>query len=196
MMFGDGVVCQGVLYEFFNMVMVWKLLVFYIVENNGYVMGIFVKWMSNVIEFYKMGLAYDMFSEVVDGMQLEVVYEVVSCVVEYICVGNGFYFFEVQIYCYKGYFVFDLAKYWIKEEVQEYKDCDLIKIIERMILDNKIVIEDEFKEIENKIKEEIKVVVKFVEELDYFDFLEFYMDNYLQEDYFFIRDQNFKGYFV
>lgn len=196
MMFGDGVVCQGVFYEFFNMVMVWKLLVFYIVENNGYVMGIFVKWMSNVIEFYKMGLAYDMFSEVVDGMNLEFVYEVVSCVVEYICVGNGLYFFEVQIYCYKGYLVFDLVKYCIKEEVQEYKDCDLIKIMEWMILDNKIVIEDEFKEIENKIKEEIKAVVKFVEELDYFDFLEFYMDNYLQEDYFFIRDQDFKENFV
>jgi len=187
-MFGDGAARQGALHESFNMAMAWKLPVLYIVENNGYAMGTSVKRTSNVTELYKMGLAYDMPSEAVDGMQPEAVHEAVSRAAEHIRAGNGPYFLEVQTYRYKGHSVSDPAKYRTKEEVQEYKDRDPIKITERTILDNKIATEDELKEIENKIKEEIKAAVKFAEESDYPDPSELYTDNYLQEDYPFIKD--------
>ena len=180
-MFGDGAARQGALHESFNMAMAWKLPVLYIVENNGYAMGTSVKRTSNVTELYKMGLAYDMPSEAVDGMQPEAVHEAVSRAAEHIRAGNGPYFLEVQTYRYKGHSVSDPAKYRTKEEVQEYKDRDPIKITERTILDNKIATEDELKEIENKIKEEIKAAVKFAEESDYPDPSELYTDNYLQE---------------
>jgi pyruvate dehydrogenase E1 component alpha subunit len=121
-------------------------------------------------------------------MNPESVHEAVSRAAEHIRAGNGPYFLEVQTYRYKGHSVSDPAKYRTKEEVQEYKDRDPIKITERTILDNKIATEDELKEIENKIKEEIKAAVKFAEESDYPDPSELYTDNYLQEDYPFIRD--------
>lgn len=187
-MFGDGAARQGALHESFNMAMAWKLPVLYIVENNGYAMGTSVKRTSNVTELYKMGLAYDMPSEAVDGMNPESVHEAVSRAAEHIRAGNGPYFLEIQTYRYKGHSVSDPAKYRTKEEVQEYKDRDPIKITEKTILDNKIATEDELKEIENKIKEEIKAAVKFAEESDYPDPSELYTDNYLQEDYPFIRD--------
>lgn len=187
-MFGDGAARQGALHESFNMAMAWKLPVLYVVENNGYAMGTSVKRTSNVTELYKMGLAYDMPSEAVDGMNPESVHEAVSRAAEHIRAGNGPYFLEVQTYRYKGHSVSDPAKYRTKEEVQEYKDRDPIKITERTILDNKIATEDELKEIENKIKEEIKAAVKFAEESDYPDPSELYTDNYLQEDYPFIKD--------
>ena len=187
-MFGDGAARQGSLHESFNMAMTWKLPVLYVVENNRYAMGTSVTRTSNVHELYKIGSAYDMPSEAVDGMRPEAVHDAVSRAAEHIRSGKGPYFLEMQTYRYKGHSVSDPAKYRTKEEVKEYKDRDPVKITEATILDNKIATEEELKEIEGRIKDEIKQALKFAEESDFPDPSELYTDNYLQEDYPFIRD--------
>lgn len=187
-MFGDGAARQGSLHESFNMAMTWKLPVLYVVENNRYAMGTSVTRTSNVHDLHKLGAAYDMPSEAVDGMQPEAVHEAVSRAAEHIRSGKGPYFLEMQTYRYKGHSVSDPAKYRTKEEVKEYKDRDPVKITEATILDNKIATEEELKEIEDRIKDEIKQALKFAEESDFPDPSELYTDNYLQEDYPFIRD--------
>ena len=187
-MFGDGAARQGSLHEAFNMAMTWKLPVLYVVENNRYAMGTSVTRTSNVHELYKIGSAYDMPSEAVDGMRPEAVHDAVSRAAEHIRSGKGPYFLEMQTYRYKGHSVSDPAKYRTKEEVKEYKDRDPVKITEATILDNKIATEEELKEIEGRIKDEIKQALKFAEESDFPDPSELYTDNYLQEDYPFIRD--------
>ncbi|NRA51877.1 MAG: pyruvate dehydrogenase (acetyl-transferring) E1 component subunit alpha [Phaeodactylibacter sp.] len=187
-MFGDGAARQGALHESFNMAMAWKIPVLYIVENNGYAMGTSVERTSNVTEMYKMGLAYDMPSEAVDGMSPEAVHEAISRAAEHIRAGKGPYYLEIRTYRYKGHSVSDPAKYRTKEEVQEYKDRDPVKITEQTILKNKIATAEELKEIENRIKEEIKEAVKFAEESNFPAPSELYTDNYLQEDYPFIKD--------
>ncbi|NBC06707.1 MAG: pyruvate dehydrogenase (acetyl-transferring) E1 component subunit alpha [Bacteroidetes bacterium] len=187
-MFGDGAARQGSLHESFNMAMTWKLPVLYVVENNRYAMGTSVTRTSNVHDLHKLGAAYDMPSEAVDGMQPEAVHEAVSRAAEHIRSGKGPYFLEMQTYRYKGHSVSDPAKYRTKEEVKEYKDRDPVKITEATILDNKIATEEELKEIEGRIKDEIKQALKFAEESDFPDPSELYTDNYLQEDYPFIRD--------
>src|SRR5688572_12273489 len=65
---GDGAVRQGALHEAFNMSMLWKLPVIYIIENNNYAMGTSVERTSNVVDLYKLGLSYDMPSKQVNGM--------------------------------------------------------------------------------------------------------------------------------
>ena len=187
-MFGDGAARQGSLHESFNMAMTWKLPVLYVVENNRYAMGTSVTRTSNVHELYKIGAAYDMPSEAVDGMRPEAVHDAVSRAAEHIRSGKGPYFLEMQTYRYKGHSVSDPAKYRTKEEVQEYKDRDPVKITESTILDNNIATEDELKEIQNRAKDEIKQALKFAEASDFPDPSELYTDNYLQEDYPFIRD--------
>lgn len=182
-MFGDGAARQGALHESFNMAMTWKLPVLYICENNGYAMGTSVQRTSNITDLYKLGHAYDMPSEAVDGMSPETVHEAVAKAVKHIRSGKGPYFLEIRTYRYKGHSVSDPAKYRTKEEVQEYKDRDPVKITESNILDNKIASEEEINAIKEAIKAEIAEAVKFAEQSDFPSPDALYEDNYLQEDY-------------
>lgn len=187
-MFGDGAARQGSLHESFNMAMTWQLPVLYVVENNGYAMGTSVKRTSNVTELYELGESYNMPSEPVDGMRPETVHEAVTKAAEHIRAGKGPYFLEIRTYRYKGHSVSDPAKYRTKEEVEEYKEKDPVKVTERTILDNGIATEAEIQAIKDKITEEIEEAVRFAEESDYPDPSELYSDNYVQPDYPFMRD--------
>ena len=182
-MFGDGASRQGALHESFNMAMTWKLPVLYIVENNGYAMGTSVERTSNVVELYQLGASYNIPSEAVDGMSPESVHEAVSRAAEHIRSGKGPYFLEIRTYRYKGHSVSDPAKYRTKEEVQEYKDRDPVKITESKSLGDKIATEKEINAIKEAIKVEVAEAVKFAEESDYPSPDALYEDNYVQSDY-------------
>ncbi len=187
-MFGDGAARQGALHESFNMAMTWKLPVLYVCENNGYAMGTSVERTSNVKDVYKFGLAYDMPSEQVDGMSPEAVYEAIKKAAEHIRSGKGPYFLEIKTYRYKGHSVSDPANYRTKEELNEYKGKDPVKVTKRTILEHALATEEEINEIDNKIKQEIKDAVQFAEESNFPDPSELYTDNYMQKDYPFIKD--------
>ncbi len=187
-MFGDGASRQGALYESFNMAMTWKIPVLYIVENNKYAMGTSVLRTSNVHELYKIGSAFDMPSEQVDGMRPEAVHAAISKAAEHIRAGEGPYFLEINTYRYKGHSVSDPANYRTKDELNDYKGKDPIKITEATILDNQIATKEELQEIKDLIKAEIEEATKFAEESPLPDAAELYTDNYVQKDYPYITD--------
>ncbi|MEZ5059510.1 MAG: pyruvate dehydrogenase (acetyl-transferring) E1 component subunit alpha [Saprospiraceae bacterium] len=187
-MFGDGASRQGALYESFNMAMAWKLPVLYICENNHYGMGTSVERITNVTDIYKIGSAFDMPSEPVDGMDPEAVHDALAKAAEHIRAGNGPYFLEIKTYRYKGHSVSDPGLYRSKDEVKDYMDKDPVKVLEAKIVDEKIASQEEIDNIKDAIKAEIKEALQFAEESDYPPASELYTDNYLQEDYPFIKD--------
>ena len=187
-MFGDGAARQGALYESFNMAMTWNLPVLYICENNGYAMGTSVSRTSNVTDLYKIGAAFDMPSEAVDGMNPESVHEAILRAAEHIRSGKGPYFLEIKTYRYRGHSVSDPAKYRTKEELEHYKGIDPILQVEKTILTQNLATREELDGIEEEIKLVIDDAVDFAEQSPYPDPEELYTDNYLQEDYPFIRD--------
>ncbi|PHI18734.1 pyruvate dehydrogenase (acetyl-transferring) E1 component subunit alpha [Lewinellaceae bacterium SD302] len=187
-MFGDGAARQGALWESWNMAMTWNVPVLYICENNGYAMGTSVERTSNVTDMSKLGLSFEMPSESVDGMDPAAVHEAVTRAAKHIRSGKGPYYLEIRTYRYKGHSVSDPAKYREKTELKEYQDRDPIKMTEKTILDGKIATEAEIKEIKDAVKAEVADAFKFAEESNYPDASELYTDNYLQEDYPFIKD--------
>jgi len=182
-MFGDGAARQGALFESFNMAMTWKLPVIFICENNHYAMGTSVERTSNVKDIYKIGLAFDMPSEIVDGMKPETVHEALLKAAKHVRAGKGPYFLEIKTYRYKGHSVSDPAKYRTKEELQEYKDQDPVKLTELKILTEGIASEDEIKVIKTRVKVEIEEAAKFAETSPLPDAEDLYKDNYTQENY-------------
>lgn len=182
-MFGDGAARQGALHEAFNMAMTWKLPVLFVCENNGYAMGTSVERTSNVIDMHRMGDGYGMPNEQVDGMQPETVYEAISKAAKHIRSGKGPYYLEIKTYRYKGHSVSDPAKYRTKDELNDYKEKDPIKVTEKRILENKMATEADIKAIKAKVKKLVEDAVKFAEESDYPDGAGLYEDNYVQKDY-------------
>lgn len=187
-MFGDGAVWQGILHETMNMSKLWELPVIFICENNGYAMGTSVKRSAASKEIYKLGEAFDIPSMAVDGMDPEAVHRAIADAAEMCRGGNGPVFLEIRTYRYKGHSMSDPQKYRTKEEVEEYKDKDPINVVLNKILTNNWASEDQIKEINKKVKEEIDDCVTFAENSPYPNDSEVYEDIYVQEDYPFLTD--------
>ncbi|MCU0421723.1 MAG: pyruvate dehydrogenase (acetyl-transferring) E1 component subunit alpha [Bacteroidia bacterium] len=185
---GDGAVRQGALHETFNMAMIWKLPVIFVVENNGYAMGTSVERTTNVLDIYKIGAAYDMPSVPVDGMQPETVHEAMAEAVERARKGDGPTLLEIRTYRYRGHSMSDPAKYRTKEEVEEYKKKDPIERVKATMIEKKYATEAWFEEIEAKIEEIVNDAVTFSEESPWPEPEALWEDIYVQQDYPFIRE--------
>jgi pyruvate dehydrogenase E1 component alpha subunit len=185
---GDGAVRQGALHETFNMAMLWKLPVVFIIENNNYAMGTSVERTSNVTELYKLGLAYDMPSEPVNGMSVEAVHEATYKAVANARAGNGPTLLEMNTYRYKGHSMSDPAKYRTKDEVEHFKSQDPVESVLNTILKNNLATEQEIEAINARVHETVEDSVTFAEQSPFPDPSELYNDVYEQKDYPFIRD--------
>ncbi|HRI29123.1 MAG TPA: pyruvate dehydrogenase (acetyl-transferring) E1 component subunit alpha [Chitinophagales bacterium] len=186
-LFGDGAARQGALHETFNMAMLWKLPVVFICENNYYAMGTSVQRSSNVADIYKLGLAYDMPSFVVDGMSCEAVHEAIYNAAQHARNGNGPTFLEIRTYRYRGHSMSDPAKYRTKEEVEQYKEIDPLRVVYKQLIDKGYATEEQLEAMEEKIKAEVNQSVAFAEQSPYPANEELYKDVYMQPDYPYIK---------
>lgn len=184
--FGDGAARQGALHETFNMAMLWKLPVVFIIENNNYAMGTSVERTTNVMDLKKLGSSYEMPSHTVDGMSPEAVHEAIEMAAERARKGDGPTLLDIRTYRYKGHSMSDPQKYRTKEEVREYQSKDPIEHCLSVIKENKYLKEEEVKEIQDWVKAEVEGAVKFADESPYPEPEELYKDVYKTEDYPFI----------
>lgn len=185
---GDGAVRQGALHETFNMAMLWKLPVIFVIENNHYAMGTSVERTTNVTDLSKIGLSYDMPSFNVDGMKCEEVHLAMEEAAERARKGEGPTLLNILTYRYKGHSMSDPQKYRTKEEVEEYKNLDPIEQVLKVILEKKWATEKQIEEINAKVEKMIEEAVKFAEDSPLPDADELYEDVYAEPDYPFIRE--------
>ncbi|MBL0328433.1 MAG: pyruvate dehydrogenase (acetyl-transferring) E1 component subunit alpha [Bacteroidetes bacterium] len=180
---GDGAVRQGALHEAFNMAMLWKLPVIFIIENNNYAMGTSVERTSNVHDLWKLGLSYDMPSYAVDGMTCEAVHEAVEEAVNRARKGDGPTLLEMKTYRYKGHSMSDAQSYRTKDEVKEYQAQDPIEKVLATIKKNNWMSEKEIEAAEQKVDDIVAESVKFGEDSPYPTPDELFKDVYTQDDY-------------
>jgi pyruvate dehydrogenase E1 component alpha subunit len=185
---GDGAVRQGAVHEAFNLAMLYKTPVIFVIENNGYAMGTAVRRSSNVEDLSTLGESYDMPSFAVDGMNVEAIHEAVAEAAERARKGDGPTLLEFRTYRYKGHSMSDPQKYRTREEVEEYKLKDPIEQVKKTIVDNQILTDEEIDAINKKVKKQVEEAVKFAEESPWPDGQDAFKDVYIQEDYPFVMD--------
>jgi pyruvate dehydrogenase E1 component alpha subunit len=187
-MMGDGAVRQGILHETFNMAMVWKLPVIFIIENNNYAMGTSVERTTNVHDLSRIGESYDMPGRSVNGMRCEDVHLAIAEACEHVRAGKGPVLLDIRTYRYKGHSMSDPQKYRTKEEVEGYKKQDPIEQVRATLLENKWATEKELATIDEEVKKAVEASVKFAEESPAPPDEELYVDVYQQKDYPFLKD--------
>lgn len=186
--FGDGAARQGAMHEAFNLAMLWKLPVIFVVENNEYAMGTSVSRTSNVTELWKLGLSYEMPAWAVDGMSVFEVYEQVKKAAELVRTpDHGPVLLEMKTYRYKGHSMSDPAKYRTREELEKYKNDDPILEVKDYIFKHEIATQADLDKIDAKIDEIVEDSVRFAEESPYPEAHELYEDVYITPNYPYIR---------
>ena len=185
---GDGAVRQGALHETFNMAMLWKLPVIYIIENNNYAMGTSVERTTNVTDLSKIGLSYEMPSKIVNGMSPEDVHNAISEAADRARRGDGPTLLDIRTYRYKGHSMSDPQKYRTKDEVNDWMDNDPIDHVLEVIQKNKWLNEKELEEISTWVKNEVDESVVFAENSPYPAPEALYEDVYVQSDYPYIKE--------
>jgi pyruvate dehydrogenase E1 component alpha subunit len=185
---GDGAVRQGALHETFNMAMMWKLPVIYIIENNNYAMGTSVERTTNVTDLSKIGLSYEMPSKSVDGMSPEAVHEAIEEACKRARKGDGPTLLDIRTYRYKGHSMSDPQKYRTKDEVNDWMSQDPIEHCLNVIKKNKWMSEKEIEEVGEWVKNEVKEAEEFAENSPYPEAHELYEDVYMQTDYPYIKE--------
>ena len=183
---GDGAVRQGALHETFNMAMVWKLPVVFIIENNNYAMGTSVERTTNVTDLSKIGHSYEMPSRAVNGMSPEAVHEAIEEAADRARKGDGPTLLDIRTYRYKGHSMSDPQKYRTKEEVADWMEQDPIQHCLNVIKENKWMTAKEIDEVEAWVKKEVEESVEFAENSPYPEAKELYEDVYKEENYPFI----------
>jgi pyruvate dehydrogenase E1 component alpha subunit len=186
--FGDGAARQGALHETFNMAMMWKLPVIFVIENNNYAMGTSVERTTNVLDLSKIGLSYEMPSFAVDGMRPEAVHEAFEEATARARRGDGPTLLDIRTYRYKGHSMSDPQKYRTKEEVAEWQEQDPIEHVLRVIKENKFLTEKGIEEIDAWVKKEVEESIKFAEDSPLPTADELYKDVYKEPDYPFVKE--------
>ena len=185
---GDGAVRQGALHETFNMAMIWKLPVVFIIENNNYAMGTSVERTTNVTDLSKIGLSYEMPSRIVNGMRPEDVHEAIEEAAARGRRGDGPPLLDIRTYRYQGHSMSDPQKYRSTDEVAEWMEQDPIEHCLTVIRDNKWMTDKEIEAIEEWVKKEVAESVEFAENSPYPEAHELYEDVYTQTDYPYIKE--------
>lgn len=180
---GDGAVRQGALHETFNMAMLWKLPVIFIIENNNYAMGTSVERTTNVLDLSKIGDSYEMPSRSVNGMSPEAVHEAIEEAADRGRRGDGPTLLDIRTYRYKGHSMSDPQKYRTKEEVADWMEQDPIQHCLNVIIENKWMSAKEIEATEEWVKKEVDESIEFAENSPYPEGKELYEDVYKEADY-------------
>ena len=162
--FGDGATNQGQVYESFNMAALWKLPVVYIIENNKYGMGTSVERASASTDLHRRGESYGIPGLVVNGMDVTEVFNAGQKAIKHARQNKGPIILEMKTYRYRGHSMSDPAKYRTKEELAKMRsENDPIDCLRDRLLDEGILDESGFKEIDKKIKAKVIDAAKFAQ---------------------------------
>lgn len=159
--FGDGANNEGAFHESLNMASVWKLPVVFICENNKYGMSTSTERSTSVPQISQRAASYSMPGVTVDGNDLSAISQAVSEAVARARSGAGPSLVESMTYRWRGHSKSDRNRYRTKEEIAEWMEKDPILRLSALLVEHKIVSEQDITDIEASVDAEIAEAIEF-----------------------------------
>lgn len=180
---GEAAVNQGVFHESLNMAALWKLPVIYVVENNRFGMGTAWERASSLYDISQKAVAYAMPSAVADGMDVLDVRRVVGEAVQRAREEKVPTLIEARCYRFMGHSMSDPVHgvYRTKEEVEEAKQKDPIRIFIDRLKEHGMLTDEELNAIDQRVVEEIQDALDFADASPEPGPEELYKDVYAEE---------------
>ncbi len=162
---GEGALAQGVVYESINLAVLHSLPLLIIIENNGWGMGTNVNdalaFSNNIAK--NLSSAYSLEGYVINGMDF------IDCLLNfkyfYNSIINNSKPIIVEAICsrFKGHSISDPGLYRCKKELEYSLQLDPIHQLKTSLINLKIIDNDIYQEIENKIKNSVIEALKYAE---------------------------------
>jgi len=157
--YGDGAANQGQVWESANMAALWNLPLILCIENNQYGMGTSMKRHSSAPAYYSMGNHIPGMK--IFGNNVLAVREGMKVIKDYCGAGNGPFYVEMDTYRYHGHSMSDPGKVYRGDDEVKFQrtERDPIKYVKTLLLEHSMMSEAELKDIEKRIREEVKQAV-------------------------------------
>jgi pyruvate dehydrogenase E1 component alpha subunit len=162
---GDGALNQGAFHEAQNLAGILGLPVIYIVENNGYSMGTSIaRGTTMPHDLVLKAAGYGIKGLKIDGFDVLHVIDEFQPLVDECREEQKPGFVDLITYRYQGHSMSDPQKYRTKEEVDEWKSRDSIAKLANDLIEGGVLSEDEWKAMQDEIRETVKEAVAYAEE--------------------------------
>jgi pyruvate dehydrogenase E1 component alpha subunit len=163
--FGDGAVNSGSFHEAVNLGAVWNLPVVYVCENNLYATEMAFLRATKNTSVASRAAAYGIPGVAVDGQDVFAVLEAAQAAIHQARHDGGPTLIECKTYRYVGHHEGDPGTdYRTREEVQEWKQRDPVKLARKRLLDSGAANESELQAADAEIEQLIDAAVEFAEQ--------------------------------
>lgn len=162
--FGDGAVNSGSFHEAVNLGAVWNLPVVYVCENNLYATEMAFLRATKNTNVASRAAAYGMLGVEVDGQDVVAVHDTAQAAIRRAREDGGPTLIECKTYRYVGHHEGDPGTdYRTRDEVQQWKQKDPVKLARKLLLDSRGIGESELQAADQEVERLIDQAVEFAE---------------------------------
>jgi pyruvate dehydrogenase E1 component alpha subunit len=165
--FGEGAMAEGAFHEAMNLAALWQVPVLFVCENNLYAMGTALRYTHAQMDLEKKGAAYGIASSSVDGMDLMAVMQAANEAADSIRQTGQPHFLVCNTYRFRAHSMFDAELYREKKEVEEWKQRDPITGFKELLLQQKLLTDEDYQAMEKQVEQEVEQAVAFAESCNF-----------------------------
>jgi pyruvate dehydrogenase E1 component alpha subunit len=162
-MFGDGASNTGNFGETMNIAALWRLPIVFLVENNLYGMGTSIERHSAVTDLSRKAEGLGVPGVRVDGMDVLAVRETVAEHIRMAREDRQPTLVEAFTYRYRGHSAADPEVYRTKEEVEEWRQKDPVKVFRDRLLAEGVISQDYLEDLRDRLERRVLDAVEFAD---------------------------------